>query len=49
MKPKTSGLPSSRKRTTETPESHMMDLLYIAMTVAFFVLSIAYVHACGKL
>ena len=32
-----------------TPRWHMLDLFFIAITVAFFAVTIAYVHGCDRL
>ena len=40
-------LPQAQRLTKQ--ESHMMDLFYVGMMIAFFAISVLYVYACGKL
>lgn len=38
-----------RQDTTSTEEATMMDLFFLALTVVFFLLALAYVRGCEKL
>jgi hypothetical protein len=33
----------------EIEESHMQDLIFVAITIAFFALSLGYVHFCDRI
>ena len=39
---------SNQSVRVECPESKMQDIIFVAVTVAFFALSLAYVHFCDR-
>gem|GEM_PF-1715996 len=45
----TSSCSSWATTSTEARGTRMLDLLFIAITIFFFLLALAYVHACERL
>ena len=42
-------IPSGERERDDTEETPMLDLIFVAVTVAFFALSAAYARACERL